>query len=133
MMMEIWVDPATKRIMAIYDPGRYTGTVWQDLGYEKYDAIEDWMLPMEPPVIEPKLRMSLHEAQILSINTAMTKPLTARLHQEGDVFDVPCYVTQDLMDAHQAGKLAVGDWVLVYFIDKRVSKAIAQQKIFKTW
>lgn len=48
-MNEVWVDPATKRIKAVYRGCSTTSTVWADRGYEKYDTIEDWMLPMEPP------------------------------------------------------------------------------------
>ena len=51
--VEIWVNPATDRIMAIYDPGRYTGNVWQGLGYERYDKIEPWMKLKEQPAPEP--------------------------------------------------------------------------------
>lgn len=133
MKMEVWVDPATNQIKAIYDGCGTSSTVWADAGYEKHDKVESWMLPMEPLVEESKLRMSLHEARILSIDTGLVKPITARLHQDSDTFDADCYVTQDMVDLYQAGKLAVGDWVLVYFIDQREDKAIAQQKIYKTW
>lgn len=85
------------------------------------------------PVIVPQLRMSLHEARIISFDTEAVKPVKTKLIQDGNEFDVDCYVTQDLVDAYQAGDLKVGDWVLVYFIDQREDKAIAQQKIFKTW
>lgn len=133
MLMEVWIDPATNRIKAIYDGCSTTSTVWSDVGYVRYSKIEPWMLPHENPPPIPELRMSLHEARVLSIDTGAVKPITARLFQEGNTFDVDCYVTQDMVDAYQAGKLAVGDWVLVYFIDEREDKAIVQQKIYKTW
>lgn len=51
--MEVWVEPATNRIKAIYSPGKYSGNVWQSRGYVAYDKVEPWMLPMEPPAPEP--------------------------------------------------------------------------------
>ena len=51
--MEIWIDPATKRIMATYDPGKYTGSVWPDKGYVAYNKLESWMLPKKPLPPEP--------------------------------------------------------------------------------
>lgn len=49
--MEVWVDPATKRIKAIYDGCSSNSQVWAEQGYEKYDRIEAWMSPIEelPP------------------------------------------------------------------------------------
>lgn len=86
--------------------------------------------------IPPSLIMSLHEARILSIDVGPpppVRPIKVRIFQNSDIFDIDCFVTQDLIDAYLDGKLNVDDWVLVYFIDKREDKAIVQQKILKTW
>lgn len=131
-MVEIWVNPADNRIMAEYSHST-TSQEWVNQGYVKYNQYEPWMLPRIPPPPPVELRMSLHEAQITAINTALVRPITATVHQDGNQFPIDCFVTQDLVDAFQAGNLAVGDWVLIYFIDHREDKAIAQQKIFKTW
>lgn len=47
--MEVWVDPETKRIKAVYQGCSTNSTVWVERGYEKHDNIEPWMLPLEPP------------------------------------------------------------------------------------
>lgn len=52
-MMEVWVEPSTGRIKAVYRGCTTSSKVWSDAGYKKYDKIEDWMLPMKPPAPDP--------------------------------------------------------------------------------
>ncbi|GAI62157.1 unnamed protein product, partial [marine sediment metagenome] len=44
-----------------------------------------------------------------------------------------CYVTQEVVNGWQAGKIVIGDLVLILFLEHDITKAIVTNKVFKTW
>ena len=76
---------------------------------------------------------ALYWAQVDGIDPSKQKPLQVTRHWRGHTVQFRCYVTQDLVDAWQAGKLSVGDYVLVVFVDQDRGKPLATQKIAETW
>lgn len=132
-MMEVWVDPATDRIKAIYYGCSTTSTFWTDQGYEKYGEVEEWMLPHEPPVIPLEMPPNPGYGIIVGADLQAEKPLHIQRTYMGVDFEFWCYVTQDIVDAYQGGLLNIGDVVSFVFIDHDTEKPLAQQKIMKTW
>lgn len=82
---------------------------------------------------EETLPLCEHFAQITAMNPTQTRPLEATITYKGKQFPQKCFVTQDLVDAYQAGKLKVGDWVVVHFTENMPDRPIATQKVYKTW
>ena len=82
------------------------------------------------PVVSQPPR-STHFARITAFNTTAVKPLSVVRTWSGKDYYYNCYVTQDIVDAYLAGKLRIGDYVLVHFDDSGVE--VATQKIYKTW
>ena len=74
-----------------------------------------------------------HWAVVNSIDTEAVKPLQVTRSWHGYTVQFRCYVTQDIVDVYLAGKLAVGDYVLVVFVDRDKDKPLATQKIYKSW
>ena len=77
---------------------------------------------------------STHIGRITEIDPSKAKPATIKRMWEGREFTYNCLVTQDIRDQYAEGKISIGDYVLVHFLDD-VDKdiAIIMQKIFKTW
>lgn len=130
----VFLDPSTYVEVNVTDPGYVVDRnhkVVLDAGGAVIGTheFENPVQPEEPKVLE----MSMHAGRITGFDAGVIRPLKARILQDGDTFDVDCFVTQDLVDAFLAGSLAVNDWVLIYFLDMDINRAIAQQKVFKTW
>lgn len=82
-----------------------------------------------PPPIEPP--KSTHFAKVTGFNPTELRPLSVVRTWEGQEYIHDCFVTQDIVDAYQAGNLSIGDFVLVHFDDS--GEQIAMMKIFRTW
>ena len=76
---------------------------------------------------------SPHWAQIESFSPSEVKPLTVTRNWRGHTITLDCYVTQDVVDNYQAGNLAVGDFVLVDFVDGDLDQPLAITKIYESW
>ena len=74
-----------------------------------------------------------HWAQIDSFNPSLAKPIQVTRTWQGRSLQTRCFVTQAIKDAFQAGDLAVGDFVLVLFVDGDRDLPLAVSKILKTW
>ena len=74
-----------------------------------------------------------HWAQIDSFNVAAKRPLSVTRNWKGHAISLDCYVTQDIADAFRDGKLSVGDYVIVEFMDGNTDLPVAVQKVFKSW
>jgi len=83
------------------------------------------------PSLEPEPPRSTYFARITGFDVAATKSLTVVRTWQGNDYTYDCFVTQDIVDAYQAGKLAVGDYVLIHFDDE--GRQIAMMKVYKTW
>lgn len=85
----------------------------------------------DKPIME--LVAVAHWAKISAFNAGAEKPLTVIRNYQGQDFTVNCYVTQSLVNDYQAGKLVIGDFVIVEFVDGDLDKPIAIAKVYKTW
>jgi len=95
----------------------------------------------KPP--EPTPSMSTHPARIDAINPGAIKPATVtRIFLTEDGFTTlwngkewqyDCYVSQSVVDEWQAGKIAVGDFVLIEFLEGDVTKPLLTLRIYRSW
>ena len=86
-----------------------------------------------PPSPIPQPPMSTHSAEIIGADLQAEKPLQIRRVWEGRNYDYDCYVAEELVLLYQAGKLHIGDTVLVDFLDNDPLTPIAILKVHKTW
>ena len=59
--MQVWYDFVDDRIKAMYFNCKTKTEKWKDLGYTKFNKVENWMTPMESPVniIPPTIIMGM--------------------------------------------------------------------------
>ena len=76
---------------------------------------------------------SSHWAVVNAFNVGQAKPLNVTRTWCGHAVELDCYVTQDVVDNYQASSLAIGDYVLVDFVDGDLDKPLAVNKIYKSW
>ena len=98
---------------------------------EKFIPLHYFNLPDDLTIYY--LRRSQHLAKIKSIDVTKPKPIIVTRTYEGLDFDIPCIVTQDIKDQFVAGKIAVGDIVIVTYCEGRYDQAIIQSKVFRSW
>ena len=79
------------------------------------------------------LTPTAHIAKVVSLDPQADRPLTVARPWEDHQVPIPCYVTQDLVDAFQAGTLSIGDFVFVVFADNDLDKPVATQRLYPTW
>lgn len=87
----------------------------------------------EPEPAEPRPPLSTHWAIIDSINLGSEKPVRVKRTWEGVEYTVNCYATENIKDQYLAGDIAVGDYVMVEFLDDDPDRAVVFAKVFKTW
>jgi len=68
-----------------------------------------------------------------SVNVTAVKPATVRRTWEGTDYVLDCYITQHVKDEWLAGNIAIGDYVLIEYLDQDPDKAGVVAKIVKTW
>jgi hypothetical protein len=71
--------------------------------------------------------------ELIAFNPGTVRPVTVRRSYGGQLLDVDCFVSQELVDAYTAGNLHIGDYVLILFLDHQEDHAIAFSKVYKTW
>ena len=86
-----------------------------------------------PPEPEPEQTAILHWARVSTINLTAVKPLQVTRTLDGRDYTFNCYVSESIISTYQAGKLAVGDFVVVAFVDGDLDKPLAMEKVRKTW
>lgn len=84
------------------------------------------------------LPKSEHIGMLMSVTSANAKPAVIRRRFLGQNYDTNCLVTQSVAELYQAGKIQVGDFVLVSFIEEIPNTeerliAIVTDKIYKSW
>ena len=72
-------------------------------------------------------------AILQAVNVAAVKPATVRRTWEGTDYTLDCYITQHVRDEWIAGHIAIGDYVLVEYLDQDPNKAGVVAKVVKTW
>ena len=83
----------------------------------------------------PKLVPPVHGcwAILEAVNVTAVKPATVRRTWKGTDYVLDCYITQHVKDAWLAGNIAIGDYVLVEYLDQDPNKAGVVAKVVKTW
>ena len=83
----------------------------------------------------PKLVPPVHGcwAILEAVNVTAVKPATVRRTWENTDYVLDCYITQHVKDEWLAGNLAIGDYVLVEYLDQDPNKAGVVAKVVKTW
>lgn len=104
---------------------------------------EEMETPVEIPVTIANLNLrdfgisdlptSQHLAILKSINPSKARPATVVRTFNGQEYDTDCVVTQDIKDQYQAGKINIGDIVIVSYCEERQDDAIVMAKIYKSW
>jgi len=94
-------------------------------------------LNLESPTAND-LPHSEHIGKLMAVNATAARPATVRRKFMGTTYDVNCLVTQEVKDEYQAGKIQLGDYVIVSFIDEipdteEVNIAIVTGKVFESW
>lgn len=86
-----------------------------------------------PNYVPPAPSLSTHWARVESISLGEEKPIRVKRTWDGREYTVDCYVTETVKDQYQAGDIAVGDFVLVEFLEDSADKAIVIAKVYQTW
>ncbi|MBI2849766.1 MAG: hypothetical protein HYX80_01830 [Chloroflexi bacterium] len=72
-------------------------------------------------------------AILQAVNVGAVKPATVRRNWQGTDYTLDCYITQHVRDEWVAGRIAIGDYVLVEYLDQDPDRAGVVAKIVKTW
>ena len=68
-----------------------------------------------------------------AVNVAAVKPATVRRTWEGVDYVLDCYITQHVKDEYLAGNIAIGDYVLIEYLDQDPDRVGVVAKVVKTW
>lgn len=130
----VFKDPATYMEVNVVDPP-YEVTRDHKVVLDADGNVIDTEPSPNPvqPVVVIEMPPNPGYGKIIGADIGAVKPLHVRRTYLGKDFDFWCYATQDIVDAYRAGVLAVGDIVTVFFIDDDLKKAVAAQKVYKTW
>lgn len=157
-MLEILYDIGTKEVRAWNADMEVKGNLKAKEGQEVVifpidppNFLSDWYkVDLEnqtiignPDYVGRTPPLSTHPARLDAINPGVLKPATVtRIFLTeagfttlwyGKEYSYDCYVTQSIVDEWQAGKIAVGDLVLIFFLEDDISKPILTHKIFRSW
>jgi len=120
-------------------------TRYQDMGWRMlHDDFDDphWKqgdpmvgtlsLTDEPaPVAQTAPPQSTHIATLESVDPTKARPARIKRVWEGRDYYFDCLVTQTVKDEYVAGKIKVGDYLIVHFDD--IGEMVVTAKIFKSW
>ncbi len=67
------------------------------------------------------------------VNVTAVKPATVRRTWQSTDYVFDCYITQHVRDEWLAGRIAIGDYVLVEYLGLDPNKAGVIAKVVKTW
>lgn len=96
-----------------------------------------WELDLEE-VTADTLPKSQHIAKLIGVYPDRARPATVVRKFLGETYEVNCLVSQSVVELYQAGKLNIGDFVIVSFIDEipdsnEYNLAIVVDKVYKSW
>ena len=72
-------------------------------------------------------------AILQAVNVSAVKPATVSRTWEGTDYTIDCYITQNVKDEWLASNIAIGDYVLIEYLDQDPDKASVVAKVVKTW
>lgn len=112
-------------------------------GYYRYKKIaSDYSGSIDDLNLQPlggmELPKSQHIGVLTAVNPALARPATVTRKYEGQLYDVQCLVTEDIVAMWQAATLQIGDYVIVSYIDEipetqEIGVAIVTDKIYESW
>ena len=102
------------------------------LGSYLYDEAAQTLMD-NPDYVGPSPPLSTHWAMVDSINLGGEKPISVKRSWEGEEYTVACYVSEAVKDQYLAGDIAIGDYVMVEFLEDKADRAVVFAKVFKTW
>lgn len=90
------------------------------------------------PIVGHYLSSSIHVGKLKAVDVTKAKPVTITRRYLGQDYDVACLVTQSVVELYQSGKIIVGDFVLISFVEEipntvEMSVAIVIDKVYKSW
>lgn len=93
---------------------------------EEYDT---FITSLPTPESEPPrcTYISLLEA----VNPTKARPARIKRMWENREYFYDCFVSQTVKDEYEAGKIKVGDYIIVHFDD--IGEQIVMAKVFKSW
>lgn len=145
-MLEILYDTTTNRVRGwCADPAQFG-----NLQPKPDQAVVVWDIPIPSksdwyevnlvneviltnPAYKPRPRLCTHWAIVDSFNTGEEKPMRVKRTIGGYEYQVDCYVTETVKDQYLAGDVAVGDFVLVHFLDDDPNRAVVFAKVYRSW
>lgn len=81
------------------------------------------------PTTEPPT--STHIATLVAVDASKARPAKVKRIWDSREYLYDCLVTQAVKDEYQAGKIAIGDYVIVHYDDSGEQIVIA--KVYKSW
>ena len=145
-MLEILYDKATKEVRAWNAADKVQGNLKPKEGQEVI------IFPISPPSFgsgeykveeanqtivdgnpsyKPKPPRSSHISVLTAVDAAKARPAQIKRVWEGRDYFYDCFATQTVKDEFVAGKIAIGDYVIVHFDD--IGEQIVTAKVFKSW
>lgn len=97
---------------------------------EPYGTMTFTDAPEAPPApTEPSY--STHISILVAVDPVKARPAKIKRVWEGRDYFYDCFATQTVKDEYVAGKILIGDYVLVHFDD--TDEQIVTAKVFKSW
>lgn len=91
-----------------------------------------WPTDVDTQFVKPFLDVnSIYYAKVAGIDASRTdkKYIQVTRTIEGQGLTAWCYVTYSMLQAYQAGDLAIDDYVIIGFVDNDLDKPIAMNKV----
>lgn len=86
---------------------------------------------IKPPPAITKPSLSTHIATLVAVDPTKARPARIKRVWEGRNYFYDCFATQTVKDEFVAGKIAIGNYVLVHFDD--IGEQIVTAKVWKSW
>ena len=84
---------------------------------------------VSPLPVPPK---SVHISVLVAVNPTKAKPVRIKRTWHGNEYFYDCFATQTVKDEFIAGKIIIGDYVIVLF-DEDTREQVVQAKVWKSW
>lgn len=86
---------------------------------------------IHPELLLPEPPRSTHVSILQAVNPTKARPAKVKRTWQGIDYFYDCLVIQTVKDEYVAGKIKIGDYVLVHFDE--MGEQIVTAKVFKSW
>lgn len=83
------------------------------------------------PLVIPEPPRSTHISILTGVDPTKVRPAKVKRVWEGRDYFYDCFATQSVKDEYVAGKIIVGDYILVHF--DNIGEQIVTAKVWKSW